>query len=219
MSNASSNGRMTPEGEAARDGCDGPGSGGRAAERRDGASIAGRSCEWYCARTQNKREHIAAHWLRARHGIESFLPRIRYRRVEARGAVWTTEALFPNYLFVRCDLARAWQQVQCVPGVTELVRFGSQCPSIPGEVIEGLRALLGAQDVYVIEDRLAPGDAVRIFEGPFEGLEAIVTRVLPAGERVRVLLELLGRQTSVELPVSGVAGIARELRGGLGVES
>jgi transcriptional antiterminator RfaH len=109
--------------------------------------------------------------------------------------------------------------VQCVPGVTELVRFGSQCPSIPGEVIEGLRALLGAQDVYVIEDRLAPGDAVRIFEGPFEGLEAIVTRVLPAGERVRVLLDLLGRQTSVELPVSGVAGIARELRGGLGVES
>jgi transcription antitermination factor NusG len=50
-------------------------------------------------------------------------------------------------------------------------------------------------------------------------LEAIVTRVLPAGERVRVLLDLLGRQTSVELPVSGVAGIARELRGGLGVES
>jgi transcriptional antiterminator RfaH len=208
MSNGSSKVSTTPEGEAAREECDGPGSGGRATERRDGPSNAGGSCEWYCARTQSKREHIAAHWLKARHGIESYLPRIRYRRVEARGAVWTTEALFPNYLFVRFDLARACQQVQCVPGVTELVRFGSQYPPIPGEVIEGLRARLGAQDVYVIEEQLAPGDAVRIFEGPFVGLEGIVTRVLPAGERVRVLLELLGRQTSVELPVGGVAGVS-----------
>jgi hypothetical protein len=32
--------------------------------------------------------------------------------------------------------------------------------------------------------------------------------VLPAGERVRVLLELLGRQTSVELPLGEVAGVS-----------
>ena len=61
---------------------------------------------WYCVRAQTKREHIAAHWLRLQLELETYLPRIRFQRVEARGAVWTTEALFPNYLFARFGSAR-----------------------------------------------------------------------------------------------------------------
>jgi len=45
-------------------------------------------------------------------------------------------------------------------------------------------------------------------------LGAGVTRVLPAGERVRVLLERLGREANVELPRSVVRS-ARGVREGL----
>jgi len=34
----------------------------------------------------------------------------------------------------------------------------------------------------------------------FHGLRAVITRVMPSRERVAVLLEFLGRQTTVELP-------------------
>ena len=40
--------------------------------------------------------------------------------------------------------------------------------------------------------------------GAFRGLKAVVTRVMPARERVQVLLEFLGRQTSVEVPAGEV---------------
>jgi transcriptional antiterminator RfaH len=132
--------------------------------------------------------------------------------------VWTTEALFPNYLFARFDLGIAGQQVERVPGVIEIVRFGPHCPRIPERVIEDLRRQIGADQVHVVEQRFVPGDAVQIQSGPFEGLGAVVTRVMPANERVRVLLELLGRQTSVELP-SGVLRSAREIRQGLFAEN
>jgi len=40
---------------------------------------------------------------------------------------------------------------------------------------------------------------VTITEPPFSGLEAVVTRVLPAKERVKVLLEFLGRPVETEV--------------------
>jgi transcription antitermination factor NusG len=40
---------------------------------------------------------------------------------------------------------------------------------------------------------------VRIAEGPLEGLEALVTHLLPAKERVRILLAFLGRSVETEI--------------------
>jgi len=48
------------------------------------------------------------------------------------------------------------------------------------------------------------GEEVQVVEGPFQGIRAIVTKVMPARERVTVLLELLGMEREVE--VSGNAG-------------
>jgi transcription antitermination factor NusG len=41
-------------------------------------------------------------------------------------------------------------------------------------------------------------------DGPFKGLRAIVTRVMPAKERVAVLLDLLGTQREVEVTLNRV---------------
>ena len=169
---------------------------------------------WYCLRAQTKREHIASHWLALQLELETYLPRIRFQRIESRGPVWTTEALFPNYLFARFDLGASSQEVERVPGVIEIVRFGSHCPPVPEPVIEDLRRQVGADQVHVLHERFVPGDSVQIESGPFEGLSAVVTRVMPARERVGVLLELLGRQANVELP-TGVVRSAREIRQGL----
>ena len=81
-------------------------------------------------------------------------------------------------------------------------------------MIEELRGQIGAGEVHVVEERLVPGEAVEIESGVLQGLGAVVTRVLPARERVRVLLELLGREANVELPRS-VLRSARDVREGL----
>ena len=159
---------------------------------------------WYCVHTQSKREHIAAHWLDKQLAIESCLPRIRFRRRERHRLVWVTEALFPTYLFARFDLWTWLAQVEAVPGVIELVRFGAHWPAIPASVIDALRANAPGDLVHVIDQGPAPGQAIEVVAGPFQGFEGVVTRVLPAGQRIQVLLELLGRQTAVEVAATAV---------------
>ena len=43
------------------------------------------------------------------------------------------------------------------------------------------------------------GDRVRIKEGPFENFDGAVEEILEASGRVRILLTIFGRTTSVEL--------------------
>jgi len=155
---------------------------------------------WFCLRTQPKHEHIAAAHLKDDPEVEIYLPRIRFKRATRRGPVWFTEALFPNYLFARFDLAACVRRVCAARGVRGVVHFGNRWPIVPEAVIEELRAAVGADQVHVVRDAPRPGESVRIAGGVFHGLQAVVTRVMPSRERVAVLLEFLGQQTTVELP-------------------
>lgn len=164
------------------------------------AAEAAPSPAWFCLRSQPKHEHIAARQLRQVSGVEVFLPRIRFRRKTRQGVVWVTEALFPNYLLARFDWHTQLRLVHHARGISCVVHFGSQWPTVPVAAIEELRRSLGPDELHVVSDELAAGDPVRIATGPFAGLAAVVTHALPGRQRVAVLLEFLGRQTKVELP-------------------
>ena len=69
-----------------------------------------------------------------------------------------------------------------------------------------MRAQVGPGEVRVVEEGFVTGEPVRIVSGPLSGLEAVVSRVLPARQRVSVLLDFLGRQTVVELAMGAAAG-------------
>src|SRR5258708_3629976 len=109
---------------------------------------------WFCLRSQPKHEHIAAAHLQKEPEIEVYLPRIRFKRSTRRGPVWFTEALFPNYLFARFDLAEHLRKLHHTRGVRGVIHFGDQWPTIPDPVIAELRASLGDGEVYVMADEL-----------------------------------------------------------------
>src|ERR1041385_3491088 len=85
---------------------------------------------WFCIRSQPRHEHIAASHLNKEEGIEIFLPQIRFRRSTRRGPVWSTEALFPNYLFARFELPACARKLHHARGVQGIVHFGNQWPAI-----------------------------------------------------------------------------------------
>jgi transcriptional antiterminator RfaH len=162
------------------------------------------SLEWFCVQTHQKHEHIAAAQLRQEADIEVFLPRIRFRRSTRCGPVWASEALFPNYLFARFDLTNSWRRVQNARSVRGIVHFGSRWPTIPGSTIEDLRTAMGPDEIRVVRSNLHPGEEVEILKGALAGLQAVVARVMPNRQRVAILMDFLGRQTSVDLPVDQV---------------
>ena len=116
-----------------------------------------------------------------------------------RGPVWFVEALFPGYLFARFVYAEMHRRVEASPGVRGSVRFGELVTSLHQAAIAALQARAGAEEVVTVDSSMEVGQSVHIAEGPFQGLEVVVTRLLPAKERVRVLLEFLGRSTETEV--------------------
>jgi len=162
---------------------------------------------WFCLRTHLKHEHIAAAQLRQDLELEVFLPRICYPRSTRFGEVWVTEALFQNYLFARFDLSAALRRVQHARGVRGIVHFGTRWPTIPDAAIDELRAALEGQEVRTIDHMLRPGEWVEINSGAMRGLQAVVSHVHPARQRVAILLDFLGRQTAVELHSSQITSV------------
>ncbi len=154
---------------------------------------------WYCVHCQPKHEHIAAAHLRKLDGVDVYCPRIKFKRVTSRGSVWVTEAMFPTYIFCRFAFQTMHRKVSYSQGVRNIVRFGQRYPVIEESIVESLRQHADSAEVMIADYQIALGDEVRIVEGIFKGLEAVVTQVLPAKERVKVLIEFLGRTMEVEM--------------------
>lgn len=167
--------------------------------------------KWYCIRSKSKQEHIAGQMLGRHAGVEAFAPRIRTRRLTRRGEVWFVEGLFPGYLFARFSLARQKRLVLATMGVTGLVHFGTQIPSLSEDLIRELREIMGPNGTAVIEGVIREGEEAALSSGPFMGLVGIVKRYMPASRRVSLLLEFMGRMTQVEVEASRLATFERRM--------
>jgi transcriptional antiterminator RfaH len=159
---------------------------------------------WFCLKTQPKREHLAATALRRQFGVECFSPRLRFRRLTQRGPVWFVEAMFPGYLFAKFVYSEQHRAVEGSHGIRGIVHFGVHLAMLPENIVSGLRSRVGEEEVVTVDSSLKVGQSVEIVEGPFRGLEALVTRLLPARERIRVLLEFLGRPLEMEISTTQV---------------
>jgi transcriptional antiterminator RfaH len=159
---------------------------------------------WYCLRSQPKHEHIAAAHLRLLEEVTVFSPRIRFKRSTRRGVVWVTEGMFPGYLFAKFELAEMLRPVCYAHGVSGIVRFADRFPTIDEQTVERLMDQTDSGGVREMDYALSQGDDVRITDGVFAGLDAVVIEILPAKERVRILMDFLGRKIEAEVKHSSI---------------
>jgi transcriptional antiterminator RfaH len=75
---------------------------------------------------------------------------------------------------------------------------------LPENIVVALQSRVGAEEVVTVDSSIKIGQPVQITEGPFQGLEVVVTHLLPAKERIRVLFEFLGRSVEMEIPTAKV---------------
>jgi transcriptional antiterminator RfaH len=158
--------------------------------------------EWYCVKTQPKRENTAASRLRELEGVEVFAPMLRYRKATRRGKIWWVEAFFPGYILARFVLADLEKAVTYSAAVRGLVRFGSQVPSVPADFVDLIRAEVlrqGSGETLTLLPQIEAGEEVEVADGPLGGSKGTVVEVLAGTDRVRVLLEFLGREQVIEI--------------------
>jgi len=155
---------------------------------------------WFCLKAQPKREHLAATALRRQFHIECVSPRLRFRKLTRRGPVWFVEAMFPGYLFAKFVYGEQHRAVESSHGIRGIVHFGDRLATVSENIIVALQSRVGAEEIVTVDSSIKIGQPVQITEGPFQGLEVVVTHLLPAKERIRVLFEFLGRAIEMEIP-------------------
>lgn len=159
---------------------------------------------WFCVKTKPRNESSARRMLIRDVGIEVFCPMLRFERVRRSGKVKVTEAMFPGYVFARFNYRLHHRHVSGTLGVSTIVRFGGIPSVVPDRVVAELRNSVVDQETIEIPTIIQVGEEVQLVEGPFSGIRALVTQVLPAQERVKVLLEILGMEREVEVETSRV---------------
>ncbi len=151
--------------------------------------------------THPHREGFAAQNLE-RQNYSVYCPMIVKRIKHARRAYDALRPLFPGYIFVkRQDAMQLWSPTLGTAGVRSLLRNGEGPATLPVGFVESLRAREIDGAIRKTETPFEQGQAVAINGGVFDGFIGKILKFRD-NDRVLVLLDLLNRQTKVQVDAS-----------------
>ncbi len=128
-----------------------------------------------------------------------------------------TRTSHPGYVLVRMELTDdSWGAVRHTPSVTGFLGYGNKPVSLSLDDVVAMlsraaiakaNAAAGApasrrKKVEVVDFQV--GDSVMVVDGPFAGVHASIQEINPHTRRLKALVEILGRETPVDLTFSQV---------------
>ena len=153
---------------------------------------------WYVIRTKPRSEELAQSYLSC-HGITTFLP---WMQTLANKSEKDLNPLFPGYLFAKFDVRKSYPLVKWGKGINTILGYGRYPTPLAEEVISIIKSRTDEKNVVKIAYQLSKNDCVRIRSGPLKDLLGMFDRWVSDSGRVRVLLNLIGYQASVDLHYS-----------------
>jgi len=174
---------------------------------------------WYVVHTQSGYEKKVKQNLEARTSSmnmedrihEVVIPMEDVVEFKAGKKVVVQKKMFPGYLLVRCLLDDdSWYVIRNTPGVTGFVGQGAKPSPLPRRDVESfLQVKVEGDDTPAkrgkprLEYEL--GESVRVKEGPFADFSGEVVELNEDQLKVKVLVNIFGRETPVELEFSQIA--------------
>jgi transcriptional antiterminator NusG len=118
--------------------------------------------------------------------------------------------VFPGYLLVRCELDDdSWYVVRNTPGVTGFVGHGAKPVPLARKDVETFLGVQpeGAETTKKTRPKLEyeVGESVRVKEGPFADFSGQIAEINEDQLKLKVLVNIFGRETPVELEFAQVA--------------
>jgi len=160
-------------------------------------NIEGDAC-WFVAQLKPN-GYVKARQNLERQGYTTFTPLIERVVSHARTKKRVMRPLFPGYIFVTFDPeSTQWRSINNTFGVSGLIMARANTPArVPGALMTNLLASCDGSGHILPPEMLNAGDKVRIIGGVFEGTFAEVQHAAK-GERVRLLLDIMGRSVSTD---------------------
>ena len=158
---------------------------------------------WYALHVKPNAEYLVAEILESR-SIETYLPTLKSLHPRPGH---TTTPYFPSYLFARIDFeVTGYAAIAWTPGIRGVVAIERRPAILEDEVIQAIRErvdqiwAVGGLPTHTFQ----PGDRVRIRAGALQGLMGVFEGPTTPTQRVRILLNFLGRARPAEVPVDGL---------------
>ncbi len=119
--------------------------------------------------------------------------------------------MFPGYILVRCRMNdEVWNVIRNTPGITGFVGSANKPTSLPRKEVESFLGTEGEVDGQTVK-RAKPrmgyeeGETVRVKEGPFADFSGEIIEINEDQLKLKVLVNIFGRETPVELEFAQVA--------------
>jgi transcriptional antiterminator NusG len=174
---------------------------------------------WYVVHTQSGYEKKVKQNLEARTSSMNMEERIHEvvipmeDVVDFKGGkkVVVQKKMFPGYLLVRCELDDdSWYVIRNTPGVTGFVGQGAKPSPLPKKDVDSFLTV-STETSDEVAARAKPrheyeiSETVRVKEGPFADFSGEIIEINEDQMKVKVLVNIFGRETPVELEFSQVA--------------
>ncbi len=107
--------------------------------------------------------------------------------------------IFQGYVLVEMKLSdETWYIIRNTPGVTGFVGTGVEPTSIPEAEIAKIKRRMGVEDPKH-NINFEVGQVISITDGPFRGFDGTVSEIDSQKGKIKVMVSMFGRDTSVEL--------------------
>jgi len=162
---------------------------------------------WYVLHTYSGYEDTVAHNLKQR--IESLdmedkifnvlVPKEKKIKIKGGKRHIVEEKIYPGYVLVEMIVTdNSWYVVRNTPRVTGFIGAGTTPVPISREEVKNLEKRMGIEEpTYKIDVEI--NDAVKIVDGPFKDFDGKINEIDKTRGRIKVLVNMFGRETPIEL--------------------
>lgn len=165
------------------------------------------SKQWYAIHTYSGYEEKVAESIRQRADsldmadkiFQVIVPKEKMIEVKNGKRKVVEKRIFQGYVMVQMKMSEdAWYIVRNTPSVTGFVGSGTEPTPIANDEIEKIMKRMGREEPkHKIDFNI--GEVVNITDGPFKGFDGSINEIDPAKGKLKVLVNMFGRETPVEL--------------------
>ena len=165
------------------------------------------SKQWYAIHTYSGYEEKVAESIRQRADsldmkdkiFQALVPKEKMIEIKNGKRRVVEKRIFQGYVLVQMKMSEdAWYIVRNTPSVTGFVGSGTEPTPVSDEEIEKIQKRMGLeQPKHKIDYQV--GEVVNITDGPFKGFDGTINEIDQQKGKLKVLVNMFGRDTPVEL--------------------
>jgi len=165
------------------------------------------SRQWYAIHTYSGYEEKVAESIRQRIDAVDMADKIfdvmvpKEKQIEIKNGKRKVveKRIFQGYALVEMKLTdETWYIIRNTPGVTGFVGTGTEPTPVSESEIAKIKRRMGVEDPkHHIDFEI--GEVVNIIDGPFKGFDGSIAEIDTQKGKVKVMVSMFGRDTSVEL--------------------